>query len=111
LKASVDETLADDVFEVQNIIERLLDGAGIGLGGEHVFRQEGPLRLVVRGVGTHGDEFTLRVTKGGQAATEDTAGIDVDGVVDPLRFRLGCMGVSARDCRSLLRPVMAVEKR
>ena len=82
----IDETPAADIGIVEHPVGFGLAGEGVG-GGE-----ERPRRLGIDARGGHGDQLALGPAERRELAAEHAAGVDVDGVVDPLG--LGHRGVA-----------------
>ncbi len=80
-QARLDDALAEHVVDVQHIVVFLLHRQFGRLACRHL---EGPRRLVVRSARGHRDKGAFWIAQRGQAASEDAAGVDVDGVVEPV---------------------------
>ncbi len=79
-----DDPLAQYVLGVEHLVVDLLSRQG---GCPLVGRQERSSRFTVRSGGGDRHELLLRVAEGGELASEDAAGVDVDRTVQPVGLR------------------------
>ncbi len=86
-QGGVDPAATADIFHVQEIISLGLGGASVCSG------RQGTHGLAPDLVGGRLDQLSFRPAKGGQLAAKDAAGVDAEGVVDPLRLEHGGVAV------------------
>src|SRR3954464_13141275 len=84
MQARFDNTFTDNVVNVEQVLLLLLVGKANARGDR--LRSERLRRHVVLAKRRDGDEFLFRVAERSQLASEDTAGINVDGAVQPFGF-------------------------
>ena len=81
MKPSFDDTLADDIVDIEDIVLFVL----LRQGSRHL-RCQGLYRLVIGLVSRYADELFFGITKRRQPAAEYAPCIDVDRAVQPLRL-------------------------
>ena len=108
VQARVDDPLADDILDVEQVIQLLLRSQG---WRHFLWRQERLGRLVIGSQSGNRHQLTFWVTQRGQFPAEHAAGIDVDRAVQPFRLGNWRMPINHHRLATILsRPVVAHRK-
>ncbi len=102
-QSCIDDLLADHVFDAQQGIRRRLAG-----GTRLARRDQRAHRLSVHLVGRNAYQFALRPAQRRQLAAKDTAGIDINRVVEPGGHRNWRVPIDHRGAPAIIsRPIIA----